>query len=211
MPPTLVHAALGALLAAAVLGRALDARGAAVVAGAAAFPDLDMFLALVEQGLHGAVLHTVFLPAALAALLYHDTNRRAVSVVRARWGAYGVAVAWTAILAYAVAGIGLDVFNVAAAAPFWPVDRSFYVVVGRLGYTTHEGFVQTFVGLRWGWPPLVFDTYPSSFWVRSPVDPTRGPDPTGVERVVVLVESGWQLLVVLTSAGALGVTLGGEE
>lgn len=210
MPPTVVHAALAGLLGAGVLGRRLTARSAAVVVAAGALPDVDATLALAWPGAHGAVLHTLVLPGVAAALLSYDAHHRERSLIRTRWGATGIAVAWTALVAYAVAGIGLDLFNIDAAAVLWPLDRRYYVVVGQLVYTTRVGLVQTFVEFQLGWPPLLVETAGPSHFVASPFDTRPGPDPADAVRVVEIVESGWQLLVTACGAGAVVGTVRGE-
>ena len=203
MPPTLVHAALGGLLAAALLDRAFSHRGAAVVVAAAAFPDLDAPLSLLFPGAHGAVLHTLLVPLGAALLLRYDTRREA-SWLRGRYGVAGVRVAWVALLAYALAGTGLDLLNLDAANPVWPVDTMHYSFVGRVAYSTTEGFVQSYytydpdgrwthyVGQR-GRPPTYCNP---SVWVPACGD---GSAP----RVTQFVQSGWQLLLVVSSAVVL--------
>jgi len=208
MPPTLVHAALGGLLAAALLDRAFSWRGAAVVVAAAAAPDLDAPLSLLLPGAHGAVLHTLLLPAVGALLLYYDT-RRPGSWLRRRYGLAGVRVAWVALLAYALAGTGLDLLNLDAANPIWPVDTMYYSFVGKVEYTTTQGFVQTYyrydpegrwahyVGQR-GRPP---NFCRPSFW-----KPACGADGSGAAtRSSEVVQSGWQLLLVAASPVVLFV------
>lgn len=210
MPPTVVHAALAGLLAAGVVGRHLTSRSAAVVVAAGAVPDLDAALALVWPGSHGAVLHTLFVPAAAAALLYYDTGQRSASAVRRRWGARGVAVAWTAVLAYALAGVTLDLFNVDAAAALWPVDGRYYVVVGHLIYESQGGLTQSFVGFQLGWPPVLVETLGPDHFVQSPFDVRPGPDPPDAARVVDVVESGWQLFLTACGSVATVVAVRGE-
>jgi hypothetical protein len=201
MPPTLVHAALGGLLAAALLDRAFSRRGAAVVVAAAAFPDLDAPLALLLPDAHGAVLHTLLLPAGAAVVLHYDT-RRPDSWLRGRYGVAGVRVAWVALLAYALAGTGLDLLNLDAANPIWPVDTMYYSLVGKVEYSTTEGFVQTYythdpdgrwthyVGQR-GRPPYFCKP---SLW-----SPACGGDPGSAVRATEVVQSGWQLLLVAST------------
>lgn len=210
MPPTVVHAALAGLLGAGVLGRSLTARRAAIVVGAGVIPDLDALLALAWPGAHGAVLHTLLLPGAVTGLVAYDAHHRSRSVLRAVWGPGGVAVVWTALLAWVVAGVGLDLFNVDAAAVLWPLDPRYVVVVGQLVYFSQDGLVQTFVGFQMDWPPVVVDTARAGHFVASPFDVRPGPDPADAVRVVQVVESGWQLLV--TAAGTVGLLacVGGE-
>jgi hypothetical protein len=207
MPPTLVHAALGGLLAAALLDQAFSRRGVAVVVAAAAAPDLDALLSLLLPGAHGAVLHTFLLPTAAALLLYYDT-RRPDSWLRDRYGPAGVRVAWVAVLAYALAGTGLDLLNLDAANPIWPVDTMFYSFVGRVEYTTTQGFVQTYyrydpdgrwahyVGQRGRSPHFC----KPSFWT-----PNCGADGGTAPRTTEIVQSGWQLLLVAASPVVLVV------
>jgi hypothetical protein len=205
MPPTLVHAALGGLLAAALLDRAFSRRGVAVVVAAAAAPDLDAPLSLLLPSAHGAVLHTFLIPLGGALLLYYDT-RRADSWLRGRYGLAGVRVAWVAVLAYALAGTGLDLLNLDAANPVWPVDTMYYSFVGKAEYTTTQGFVQTYyrydpdgrwthyVGQR-GRPP--------NFCKPSLWKPTCGADGGTTPRATEFVQSGWQLLLVAASPAVL--------
>jgi hypothetical protein len=206
MPPTLVHAALGGLLAAALLDRAFSRRGAAVVVAAAVFPDLDAPISLLLPGAHGAVLHTLLLPAGLVAIVYYDTQR-ADSWLRDRYGWRGVRVAWVALLAYALAGTGLDLLNLDAANPIWPVDTMFYSFVGKIEYTTTRGFVQTYYAYD---PAARFVHYvgqrgrPPYFCKPSVWKPTCG-DRGTTTRASAFVQSGWQLLVVASSAVVLVV------
>jgi hypothetical protein len=211
MPPTLVHAALAGLLGAGVLGRRLTPRSAAVVAVAGALPDLDAVLSPLWVGTHGAVLHNVFVPLGAAAALYYDTHHRERSIVEARWGTYGVAVGWTAVVVYVVAGIGLDLFNVDAAAVLWPIDRRFYLVVGRAAYSTQGGFVQTFVEFQAGWPPVLVESFGTGRFVATPLDTAPGPDPADAARVLQVVESGWQLLLLAAAAVGVSVAVRGEH
>lgn len=210
MPPTVVHAALAGLLAAGVFGRRLTARRAAVVVGAGVLPDLDAALAVVWPGAHGAVLHTVFLPAGAAGLLYYDAHHRDRSLVRDRWGTAGVALAWTALVAWVVAGLALDLCNVDAAAVLWPLDRRYFVVVGQLVYFSQDGLLQTFVGFQLDWPPVVVDAAGAGHFVATPFDVRPGPDPADAVRVVQLVESGWQLLVVAVGTVGVAASVWGE-
>lgn len=205
MPPTLVHAALGGLLAAALLDRAFSARGVAVVVAAAAFPDLDAPLALLVPGAHGAVLHTLLIPLVAAALLYYDA-RREESWLYGRYGPAGVRVAWVAVLACALAGTGLDLLNLDAANPVWPVDTMYYSFVGKAEYTTTEGFVQTFYVYdpdgRWVHYVGQRGQYPG-FCKPSLWKPACGPDGEVRPRVSEVVQSGWQLLLVAATPAVL--------
>ncbi len=207
MPSTVVHCALAGLLAAALLGRAFDRRAVAIVLLVAVVPDLDVFAGLVLPGTHRALLHTLLVPLLAGALLTYDARREG-SWLRGRYGARGVRVAWVSVLAYAVAGIGLDLF-VGGANPLYPLHDQFYRLSGRIEYSTQRGWVQTFVetvpaegggrSVDAGQLGLTEEVH-----VSSGVDPTRGAEPEDVDRVFPVVRSGWQLLLVLASLVALG-------
>ena len=179
-----MHAALGVILAAAVLGPAFDRRTAVVAALAGAAPDLDAVIGLlavpgglpVPESTHGAVLHSVFLPGLAAFAVYVDARRG--RRFRGRYGSAGVRLAWVAVLVYAVVGIGLDLFNIAAANPLWPLHDMFYGIIGQIQFTNQELFVQTYVRFDVDGHAVYVgqqgDT--GSRFLRSPFNPTRGPD-----------------------------------
>ena len=197
MPPTLVTIAVGVLLGVALLGPAFDRRALAVVALAAALPDLDAAASLLVPGTTNALLHSAFVPAVAALALYYDTERRASSWLRTRYGWYGVRVAWVAVAAYAVAGIGLDLFNIDSAAALYPISDRYYSITGKLVLSTQEGIVQTYVEWGDGWlsvaSPGTTETHHVETWL-TPAD--------GAERRLRIVDSGWQLVVVATAAAA---------
>lgn len=205
MVPTLVAAAVAALLAAALLGPAFDRRSLALVVLAAVAPDLDALLSLAIYGATNAALHTLWIPGLAGAALYWDTTRRDVSWLRRRWGWRGVRVAWVAIAAYLVAGIGLDLCSAQGANLLYPVHDRFYAVTGRLVYSTEDGLVQTYVSI--GGDGLLSVGSPgttATHHVESWANPTQGTGWTsGVERRVQLLESGWQAIVVLAAAAVL--------
>lgn len=145
MPSTLVHFALGLALGAVALRGRLDRTAVLVVAVAVAVPDIDAFVSLLLASAHRAVLHTLVIPAAVGAGIYYDTRIRETSVLRHRYGARGVELAWTWTLVYAVAGIGLDLVTVQGANLFYPVYDQFVEFTGKAYLSTAEGFVQTFV------------------------------------------------------------------
>jgi predicted membrane protein len=203
MPPTLVTVAVGVLLGVSLLGPAFDRRSLAVVALVAALPDLDAVLSLWIQGATNAALHTVFIPAAAAAMLYWDT-RRDRSWLRARYGWYGVRVAWVAVAVYAVAGIGLDLFNVSSAAVFYPLSDRYLSVVGKLVLSTQDGLVQTYVMVGDGWLEDLTRGTTGTRHVRTWVNPTPGTEnPPNADRTVRLVDSGWQVVLVATTIAAV--------
>lgn len=214
MPSTLVAMALGALIAAALLDDDFDAKAVGIVVAVAAFPDLDVFADLVHEGLHNALLHNVFVPGIAAGLLYYDTRVREESWLLDRYGTWGVQVAWTALVAYLFAGICLDLLNVESAAPLWPLHDRFYSVVGRLEFNNHELVVWTFLEPNLGGGPLFpgagRGTVAGEYVVPSFVNPAPGPD-QGLERVLIAVDAGWQLLLVLAAPVVTAARLRAER
>ncbi|MEF8887072.1 MAG: metal-dependent hydrolase [Haloarculaceae archaeon] len=222
MPSTLVHVALAGLLAAALLGAAYDLRALVIVLAVTAVPDLDAFGAFLFAGAHRALLHTFLIPIAAAAVVLVDTRLRGESGVRARFGPQGVRVTWVAILAFAVAGIGLD-FVTNGVNALYPLVDQFYVLDGKFELSTTEGLVQTFVEVSaetGGAAGNATVPAPESVGTTENVTYTTGVNPDTdpgvesgpVERVFPVVRSGWQLLVVL--AGVVTVLarfrLGGD-
>ena len=224
MPSTVVHVAFALLLAAGLLGRDFDRRAVVVIAAVTVVPDLDVFTALVVEATHRAAFHTLLLPGLVALALWVD--ERHSGRLRARYGGSGVRVAWVALFGYVVAGIGLDLFTSGGVNPLYPLYDQFVEIDGTVGYTTAEGFYQTFVDVR-------TDPAPSGgtesgggtsvdvgqrgstaeVHVASGVDPQRGPDPAGVERVFPVVYRGWQVTLVLAGVVATWgrLRLGGRE
>jgi hypothetical protein len=197
MPPTLVNVAVGALLGVALLGAAFDRRSIAVVAAVAAVPDLDAALGLAGVGAANATLHSAFVPLGAAALLYYDTAIADRSRLGDRYGWYGVRVAWVAVAAYAVAGIGPDAFSPESAAFLYPISGRYYAVTGGFLLSTQDGIVQTYVAFADGWfelaSPGTVETHHVDTWI----------DPAGEERRLGIVESGWQAVLVATAAVAV--------
>jgi hypothetical protein len=208
MPSTLVHVALAALLAAALLGDALDRRSALVVLAVTAISEVDTFLGLVFEGVHRAATHTFLLPALAAAFVLYDTRAREESLL-ARLHPHGARVAWVTIVAVAVAHIGLDLV-INGVNAFWPVHDQFYTVDGKAVLSDQRGLVQTFVELD---PPEPNDgTTPEARTTNNThystgVDPKKGTEPKDVERLFPLVRSGWQLLLVVTGYSVLAARL----
>ena len=204
MPPTLVNVAVGVLIGVALLGAAFDRRSILAVAFAAALPDFDAVLSLFVHGATNAVLHSIFIPLGAAALLYFDTELRSESWLRERYGWYGVRVAWVAIAAYAVAGIGLDLFNVESVALLYPVSDRYFAIVGRFVLSTQEGLILTYVELGDGWLEVATPGTMANYHVESWVNPTPGTDvPADAERRVRLIDSGWQAVIVMTAVAAV--------
>ncbi|MGM0448300.1 MAG: hypothetical protein ACQERM_08625 [Methanobacteriota archaeon] len=217
MAPTLVSAAVGALLAAALLGHAFDRRTVAVVVAAALVPSLDAAASLVVPGATNALLHAVWAPLLVGGLLYWDTVRRpaGASTLHDRFGRRGVRVAWVALASFVVAGIGAALFAGEGAALLYPLEDARYVVRGRLVFSTREGVVQTFLALGADGPgvlPLervggaVAD--PVASWVNP--DGRPGLDP-GADREFRFVDGGWQLVVVTAAAATLAVRFGSRD
>jgi len=198
MPSTVVHLAVGAVVAAALLGDEFDRRSVAVVLAATAVPDIDTFVGLYLQGAHRALLHTLVLPAMAGAALTYDTRIRAVSRLRKHWEARGVRVAWVALAALLLGGILPDLMTNGVNA-FYPLYDRFLTVDGELLLSNQRGVVQTFVDLSADPQRTTENTH---YWTG--VDPTRGEDPKNVERIFPVVRSGFQLLVVLLGAFTLG-------
>ncbi len=212
MAPTLVNVAFGVLIGLALLGAAFDRRSILVVAVAAAVPDLDAVASLVVHGATNALFHNLWLPAIVAGALYWDTRYREESWLHGRYGWYGVRVAWVALAASVVAGIGVDLFRPAGVNLLYPVHDRFYAVVGILLVSTQDGLVQSFVevgdGLLWLSSPGTTADYHVPSWVN----PTPGTGlEWGVERQLRLVETGWQLVVVVAALVAVTVRLWEES
>lgn len=197
MPPTLVSLAVGVLLGVALLGTAFDRRSLAVVVLAAGLPDVDALLSLFITGSTNALAHTAFIPAIAAGLVYYDTTRRETSWLRARYGWYGIRVAWVAIAAYAVAGIGLDLFSTESVALLYPLSDRYYAIVGKFVLSTQEGIVQTYIAFGDGWLAVSSPGTTATHHVDSWLNPGDG------ERRLRLVDAGWQAVVVLTAAAAV--------
>lgn len=193
MPTTGVSVAFGAFLAAALLGQQFDRQSVAVVLLAAGAPDLDVLLGYYQETLHNAVLHNLLVPAALIALLYYDLRVRDPSWLRTRGGDRAVRIAWVSLAAFTLAGVGMDLLNIEGAAAFWPIDGTYYSVVGKIELNNKEGFVQTFVDLNLSGdgPSVSVGTHPPRYTPRLPYDAARN------RYRVMVIESGWQLLMLL--------------
>ena len=215
MAPPLVSAAVGALLAAALLGDAFDRRSVAVVVAAALLPSLDAAASLVVPGATNALLHAVWAPLLAGGLLYWDTTVRATSALRARGGRRAVRVAWVALASFVVAGIGSALFAGEGAVLLYPFENARYAVRGRLVFSTQEGVVQTFVALGANGPGVLplgsvdaATAGPIASWVNP--DGRPGLDP-GADRAFRFVESGWQLVVVAAATATLAIRFRGER
>ncbi|QSG06163.1 metal-dependent hydrolase [Halapricum desulfuricans] len=219
MVSTVVHAALAGLIAAALLRDAFGVRTLAVVVGAVIVVDLDVFVGLWVVGAHRAAFHTLLFPLLLAGLVLYETRVRDRSWLRERFGADGVRTSWVAIVAIAFAGIGPDLFTNGVNL-LYPLHDQFYQLSGHVRLSTTEGLVQTFVDLSPSESPAgsagdsgqvavgSTEEVGDRYWTGVDPEPSEsGTDPTVVERVFPIVESGEQLLLVLTSAFVVGSRL----
>ena len=203
MAPTLVNVAVGVLLGIALLGPAFDRRSLTAVALAAAVPDLDAALSLLVPGATNAALHSLFIPVVAAGLLYWDTELRARSAVRTRYGWDGVRVGWVVVAVYAVAGIGLDLFA-GSVAVLYPLSDRYLAITGHFVLSTQDGVVQSYVQFGDGWLGLHSPGMTDSHHVATWINPTPGTDtPAGVERRLRIVDAGWQAVIVLSALAAI--------
>lgn len=195
MTPTLVNVAFGVLIGAALLGAAFDRRSLAIVAVAAALPDLDSLAGLVIEGGANSVLHAVWLPAIAFGGLYYDTQVRESSWLRETYGWWTVRVSWVALTVYVVAGIGADLFGSGGVNLFFPVYDQFMSVDGRFTVTLlqEEGVPHSVAGLSSALPGI--ETHGSTG--EYAVDTWLAP--TGEKRRLRIVDEGWQVVVVMTA------------
>lgn len=203
MPSSVVHAALAVALAVGLLGRFYDRRALAVVLVVVVVPEVDTALGLVIAGAHRTVLHTMVLSAVAAPLLYLETTRER-SVIRGRWGARGVRIAWVGLLVHTFAHVALDWTHLEGINLLWPVLDRFFALEGEVYLSASEGFVQTFVDV--GRDPetgrSVIDAGQggtrAETHVSNPAQPDPEPDPGPVDRRFPIAVRGWQLHLLLT-------------
>jgi membrane-bound metal-dependent hydrolase YbcI (DUF457 family) len=203
MPSSVVHAALAAALGVGLLGRFYDRRALAVVLVVVVVPEVDTALGLVMAGAHRTVLHTMVLSAVAAPLLYWETTRER-SVIRGRWGARGVRIAWVGLLVHTFAHVALDWTHLEGINLLWPVLDRFFALEGEVYLSASEGFVQTFVDV--GRDPetgrSVIDAGQggtrAETHVSNPAQPDPEPDPGPVDRRFPIAVRGWQLHFLLT-------------
>ena len=206
MPSTLVHLAVAALVATALLGPAFGPRSLLLALVAAAVPDLDAFAGPVLPGAHRALGHTFLLPGLLAAAVLVGARRD--GWLRARVGARGVRVAWVAVAALFVGGVLPDLFTNGVNV-LYPLHDAFYAVDGELLLSNQRGVVQTFV------EPSARVGTTETVHYSTGVDPTPGAEAEDVERRFYLVQSGLELMLVLAGLGVAAARLvetrGGAE
>jgi len=199
VPSTLVHLALGALIAAALLEDAFGPRALGIVLVAVAIPDLDTFVGVALPGTHRAALHTLLVPILAGGAIAYDL-RREESWLRCR-GAGAIRTACVAVFAYAVAGIGPDLFFNGVNV-LYPVHDQFYTVNGKVLLSDQRGFVQTL----WETEKSTGGTTENTHYYTG-VDATRGEDPENVERVFPLASSGLQVLLIGAATVVTGTRL----
>jgi hypothetical protein len=204
MPSTLVHVAMGALFGAALLGADFDRRTAAVVAAAAAVPDLDVAVEPFLTGAHRSLGHTFLLPAGLAAVVLWDTRYRRESWLRTRFGDRGVRIAWTSLFVLVGAGIVPDL-TVGGVNAFYPLHDAFYTVDGRVLYSTDRGFVQTLVDLSPPEPKPRRTT--DNFAFRTVLDARPAAETKNPERIFPVAMTGYRFGVLVVSTLVVGVRL----
>ena len=219
MVSTVVHVALAGLIAVALLRDAFGVRSLAAVVGAVVFIDLDVFAGWWIVGAHRAAFHTLLLPLVLAGLLVYETRYRDRSLLRERYGATGVRTGWVAIVAVTFAGIGPDLF-MNGVNLFYPLHDQFYQLNGHIRISTKEGLIQTFVDLSPTESPSASpddsgqvavgstEEVGDRYWTGVDPEPSdTGGESADVERIFPIVESGQQLLLVVTSVFVVGSRL----
>jgi inner membrane protein len=204
MPSTIVHLAFAGLLASALLGAAFETRALAVVLVVVAIPDLDSFIAIFVAAEHRAILHNIWVPLLMAAVLWYDTTIRSNSTIRERYGEWAVRVGWVSIVCFVFAGLALDIVN-GIMNPLWPVHDQFYHIDGKLELSDQRGIVQTFVETGndggGGDGGGISIPAPESVGSSEEVNVTTGVDPAPAEgdedpeRIFPLFRAGWELML----------------
>ncbi|MCT9097535.1 metal-dependent hydrolase [Haloarchaeobius sp. HME9146] len=200
MPSTVVHVALAAIIGCALLGPAFSGRALLVVMGLTAFVDLDVFLGFVLVGAHRAAFHTLLFPAALAGILAFDLLADRPSKLAARFGPHAPRIAGVAVVGAVFGAIGPDLMTNGVNV-FWPLHDQFYALTGKLHLSNQEGIIQTFVEFENGEPTKKVakgSTREFQYYTGVDTNPDRTGEPVTRERIFPLVDSGVQLLLVLT-------------
>lgn len=207
MPSEVVHWALGALIAAALLGDEFDIRSLGIVLAVTALPDLDTFIGMIFVGTHRAALHNLVLPAIVGAILYYDVRMRDRSVMMERFGSRGIRIAWVSLLAFVVAGIGLDFFWTGVNV-FYPIHDRFYRLWGNVLISNQRGLVQTVweVGGTADGVSSVGGTTKNTHYSTG-VDPTPKREPKTVERIFPIAQGGFQLALISASLVVTSIRL----
>ncbi len=184
----LFHIAIGLLLGLALLGDDVDGKALAVIAVAAFLPDIDTVLAVWFPGAHRAYLHNVFVVLMPAAVLLGLRWTGRMETLKQRWPD-AERVLWVAVLVMAVAGVGIDMTD-SGVNLFYPMHDQFYHVSGSVQYSTQTGMQHTLFDLEQARMGSTRERY-----YVSAVDTGPGPEPAGVERILILFGSGTQFLV----------------
>jgi hypothetical protein len=198
MPSTLVHVAVGGLVAVALLREEFGWWSLGVVLVFAALPDMDTFVGLVLPGAHRSLFHTALLPGLLAGMLWLD-GQRPRSVLRERFGPGARRVFGVGILALAFGGIGPDLVTNGVNL-LYPLQDNFVKVSGELLLSNQRGVVQTFVDLSKPEAGGAVVGSTETIHYSTGVDPTPGPEPEQIERIFPVLGSGFHLLLVGLSA-----------
>ena len=209
MPSVLVHVAFAGLLGTALLGDRFSARAIGVVMVATASIDSDTLIGLLAPGAHRTLFHNVWIVLVPAALLYWDVAVRQSSVVRERWGADGVRVAWVSLVTVLFAHVLLDAFYNGVNL-FWPLRDRFLDLSGKLLVSDQRGVVQTFVefdAAEGGVDESTVrgtstDTYYSTGFNPAPGEPTAD-----AERTFPIAGTGERLVLVVASFLTVGVRI----
>ncbi|MFB6284529.1 MAG: metal-dependent hydrolase [Halobacteria archaeon] len=193
MPSELFHAALAGLIATSLLKDEFSVKTLGVVVGVTVIPVLDTFVGLVVPGGHRAVLHNLFLPVSLGAMVALDWRyRRMLIDTPAR-----LKVAVVSVFSLTFAGIGVDFFYNGVNL-FYPLHDQFIEPTGHFYLSNMEGLVFfDFSGL--GGTSEVH--YPTA------ADPTRGEESGDVERRLPISWTGIQFVVTLTGFIVVGARL----
>ncbi len=202
MPSTLVHVAIGGLVAVALLREEFGWWSLGLVLAFAAMPDLDTFVGLVLPGAHRSLFHSILFPVVIGGLLVAEI-RRPNSLLVDRFGPAARRVAGVSILALVLGGIGPDMFTNGVNLLF-PFQDTFIAVDGELLLSNQRGLVQTFVDFSTadGGGAVVGST--ETVHYVTGVDPSPGTEPENVERTFPVIESGMELLIVALSVTGTG-------
>lgn len=201
MPSTVVHLAVGGLVAVALLREEFGWWSLGVVLAFAAIPDLDTFVGLVVPGAHRSLFHSLFFPLFLAAVLWIDWQRDH-SILRSRFGPNAFRVGAVGIVALAFGGIGPDLVTNGVNV-LYPVQDNFVRVSGEVLLSNQRGLVQTFVELSEPDAGGAVMGNTQNLHYSTGVDPSPGPEPEAVERIFPILGSGMQLLLVGMSASLI--------
>ncbi|MBS3760488.1 metal-dependent hydrolase [Halodesulfurarchaeum sp.] len=202
MPSTLVHVAIGGIVAVALLRDEFGWWSLGVVMAFAAVPDLDTFVGLVLPGAHRSLFHSVFVPLGLGGLLVAD-GRRNRSLLIDRFGPPARRIAGVGVVALVLGGIGPDLVTNGVNL-LYPVQDNFLTVSGELRLSDQRGIVQTFIDRSQPDAGGAVVGSTETVHYSTGVDPSPGTEPEQVKRVFPLLGSGMQLLIVGLSATLIG-------